>query len=120
MTVQVDGEPWLQPPGEVVVFNSALKVCSHFLCTKIQFIRSRFLNLCDYEVTIFEFRQILCFFRWIYFCFWLLWQIDVSLYPLLLRRKRATFHLFVPNNIFFLVMHINLLHIEFYFSCNRI
>lgn len=29
MTVQVDGEPWLQPPGEVVVFNSALKVCEH-------------------------------------------------------------------------------------------
>lgn len=24
--VQVDGEPWIQPPGEVVVFNSALKV----------------------------------------------------------------------------------------------
>lgn len=24
--VQVDGEPWVQPPGEVVVFNSALKV----------------------------------------------------------------------------------------------
>ncbi|XP_055297893.1 diacylglycerol kinase theta isoform X7 [Sitodiplosis mosellana] len=23
--VQVDGEPWIQPPGEVVVFNSALK-----------------------------------------------------------------------------------------------
>lgn len=26
--VQVDGEPWIQPPGEVVVFNSALKVSS--------------------------------------------------------------------------------------------
>lgn len=24
--VQVDGEPWIQPPGDVVVFNSALKV----------------------------------------------------------------------------------------------
>lgn len=32
--VQVDGEPWIQPPGDVVVFNSALKVSiyNHF-CT---------------------------------------------------------------------------------------
>lgn len=27
MPVQVDGEPWIQTPGEVVVSKSALKVC---------------------------------------------------------------------------------------------
>ena len=26
LPVQVDGEPWLQPPGQVVVLRSALKV----------------------------------------------------------------------------------------------
>lgn len=29
--VQVDGEPWIQPPGDVVVFNSALKVSVHHI-----------------------------------------------------------------------------------------
>lgn len=39
--VQVDGEPWIQPPGDVVVFNSALKVsvnsvvCNYFYQTFI-------------------------------------------------------------------------------------
>ena len=27
--VQVDGEPWLQPPGDIVVLKSALKVRSY-------------------------------------------------------------------------------------------
>lgn len=27
MPVQVDGEPWIQAPGEVVILKSALKVC---------------------------------------------------------------------------------------------
>lgn len=31
--VQVDGEPWIQPPGDVVVFNSALKVSTIFANT---------------------------------------------------------------------------------------
>lgn len=30
--VQVDGEPWLQPSGEVVVLKSALKVYSIIVC----------------------------------------------------------------------------------------
>jgi hypothetical protein len=29
MPVQVDGEPWLQPPGDIVVLKSALKVRKH-------------------------------------------------------------------------------------------
>jgi len=28
LPVQVDGEPWLQPAGHVVVLRSALKVCT--------------------------------------------------------------------------------------------
>lgn len=35
--VQVDGEPWVQPPGEVVVFNSALKVSLCFYYFSIHF-----------------------------------------------------------------------------------
>lgn len=27
MPVQVDGEPWIQSPGEVVILKSALRVC---------------------------------------------------------------------------------------------
>ena len=29
--VQVDGEPWIQPAGDIVVLRSALKVCTHIL-----------------------------------------------------------------------------------------
>ena len=36
MPVQVDGEPWIQAPGEVVILKSALKVCVfHFLSNKM-------------------------------------------------------------------------------------
>lgn len=28
MPVQVDGEPWVQSPGEVSILKSALKVCN--------------------------------------------------------------------------------------------
>lgn len=32
MPVQVDGEPWIQAPGEVVILKSALKVCLVSVC----------------------------------------------------------------------------------------
>ena len=31
MPVQVDGEPWIQPAGEVIVLRSALKVYEYML-----------------------------------------------------------------------------------------
>ena len=33
--VQVDGEPWLQPPGDIVVLKSALKVRSYKIVRKL-------------------------------------------------------------------------------------
>ena len=35
MPVQVDGEPWIQTPGEVVVLKSALKVRNTILINHI-------------------------------------------------------------------------------------
>jgi len=47
MPVHVDGEPWIQSPGEVVVLKSALKV--YFTLSKLQ---SGPMLTCLYFVTI--------------------------------------------------------------------
>ena len=36
MPVQVDGEPWIQPPGDIVVLKSALKVRTELRSRPVQ------------------------------------------------------------------------------------
>lgn len=60
--VQVDGEPWIQPPGEVVVFNSALKVSIHKV-SRLDEIEARLFN---FEFFLFHFAFVFNF-NFVYF-----------------------------------------------------